>query len=128
VADNPATHLYEAHLCLLFAGTHCRRPTWLIVDSLMGGSGEAFDWKALRRGAVRQLEGLSTHGWLLAGGLTPETVAGKQSQSVDAAFYSADWHFMCLLPASSHPQKRQCFPAFSHATLPDRSQATHRDY
>ncbi|PSC74964.1 phosphoribosylanthranilate isomerase [Micractinium conductrix] len=52
----------------------CRQPHWLIVDGLQGGSGEAFDWQQLRRQAAG-FAASSTHGWLLAGGLTPETVA-----------------------------------------------------
>ncbi|EFN55247.1 hypothetical protein CHLNCDRAFT_11532, partial [Chlorella variabilis] len=49
-------------------------PRWLIVDSLQGGSGEAFDWRQLRA-AAPDLAQHSSHGWLLAGGLTPDTVA-----------------------------------------------------
>ncbi len=40
------------------------------MDSLKGGSGQAFDWKALKMPA-----GLSINGWLLAGGLRPANVA-----------------------------------------------------
>ena len=46
-----------------------RRPDWFLVDSMKGGSGEKFDWEA-----VRPPTG-SRHGWLLAGGLTDENVA-----------------------------------------------------
>ncbi|KAL4858962.1 N-(5'-phosphoribosyl)anthranilate isomerase 1 [Chlorella vulgaris] len=52
-----------------------RQPRWIIVDSLQGGSGEAFDWQQLRESAAASLEPLSSHGWLLAGGLTPDCVA-----------------------------------------------------
>lgn len=51
-----------------------RQPQWLIVDGLQGGSGEAFDWHQLRTQAA-ELTPHSSHGWLLAGGLTPDTVA-----------------------------------------------------
>lgn len=46
-----------------------RTVDWLLVDGQTPGSGEAYDWRALRvpRGASRR-------GWLLAGGLTPENV------------------------------------------------------
>ena len=44
---------------------------WLLVDSLKGGSGEAFDWENMAAPAA----GASTRGWLLAGGLTPDNVA-----------------------------------------------------
>lgn len=53
-----------------------RQPQWLIVDGLQGGSGEAFDWHQLRTQAA-ELTPHSSHGWLLAGGLTPDTVAGE---------------------------------------------------
>ena len=43
---------------------------WVVVDSLKGGSGKAFDWKALQMPSD-----LSTNGWLLAGGLRPANVA-----------------------------------------------------
>lgn len=46
-----------------------RRPDWYLVDSMKGGSGEAFDWDALE-----PPQG-SLHGWLLAGGLTDENVS-----------------------------------------------------
>ncbi|KAL4452784.1 hypothetical protein ABPG75_008446 [Micractinium tetrahymenae] len=51
-----------------------RQPQWLIVDGLQGGSGEAFDWRQLRTQAAG-LAPHSSHGWLLAGGLTPDSVA-----------------------------------------------------
>ncbi len=61
---------------MLFPATlGCRQPQWLIVDGLQGGSGEAFDWHQLRTQAAG-LAPHSSHGWLLAGGLTPESVAG----------------------------------------------------
>jgi phosphoribosylanthranilate isomerase len=46
-----------------------RTVDWLLVDGQTPGSGEAYDWRALRvpRGASRR-------GWLLAGGLSPENV------------------------------------------------------
>lgn len=46
------------------------------MDGLQGGSGESFDWHRLRQQAG-SFAPLSTHGWMLAGGLTPETVAGE---------------------------------------------------
>lgn len=46
-----------------------RRPDWYLVDSLKGGSGEAFDWDALE-----PPQG-SLHGWLLAGGLNDDNVS-----------------------------------------------------
>jgi phosphoribosylanthranilate isomerase len=44
-------------------------PTWILVDGAVGGSGETYDW-----GGVAAPTG-ATRGWLLAGGLTPDTVA-----------------------------------------------------
>ncbi|PRW61333.1 N-(5 -phosphoribosyl)anthranilate isomerase chloroplastic-like [Chlorella sorokiniana] len=52
----------------------CRQPHWIIVDSLQGGSGQAFDWAQLRQQAAG-FAPLASHGWLLAGGLTPDSVA-----------------------------------------------------
>lgn len=46
-----------------------RVPEWFLVDSMKGGSGEKFDWDA-----VRPPSG-SRHGWLLAGGLDHENVS-----------------------------------------------------
>lgn len=43
---------------------------WVVLDSLQGGSGEAFDWAAVRPPA-----GVATRGWLLAGGLSPDNVS-----------------------------------------------------
>lgn len=43
---------------------------WVVIDSMKGGSGQAFDWTALE-----VPEDLSTNGWLLAGGLNPANVA-----------------------------------------------------
>ncbi|KAK9853907.1 hypothetical protein WJX84_004542 [Apatococcus fuscideae] len=39
-----------------------RSVEWVVIDSLKGGSGQAFDWQALDVPAD-----LSTNGWLLAG-------------------------------------------------------------
>jgi phosphoribosylanthranilate isomerase len=44
-------------------------PDWYLVDSMKGGSGEKFDWHAVRPPAG------SKRGWLLAGGLTDENVS-----------------------------------------------------
>ena len=46
-----------------------RRPDWYLVDSMKGGSGESFDWAALKPPQN------SLHGWLLAGGLNDKNVA-----------------------------------------------------
>lgn len=46
-----------------------RLADYVLVDSLQGGSGEAFDWANL---SVPR--GVSSRGWILAGGLTPENV------------------------------------------------------
>lgn len=54
-----------------------RQPRWIIVDGLQGGSGEAFDWGRLREQAAA-FAPHSSHGWLLAGGLTPDSVAGER--------------------------------------------------
>ena len=54
----------------------CRQPHWLVVDGLQGGSGESFDWDELRLQAAG-FAAHSSHGWLLAGGLTPDSVAGE---------------------------------------------------
>lgn len=60
------------------------QPTYLLVDSLQGGSGKAFDWRQL---AVPEDE--STDGWLLAGGLHPgnvaQAVATAQPHGVDVS-------------------------------------------
>ena len=53
-----------------------RQPHWVIVDSLQGGSGQAFDWRELRAQAGG-FATLASHGWLLAGGLSPDSVAGR---------------------------------------------------
>ena len=47
-----------------------RTVDWVLLDSLQGGSGEAFDWHNLQPPV-----GISQQGWLLAGGLTPDNVA-----------------------------------------------------
>lgn len=44
---------------------------WVLLDSLKGGSGESFDWRALRPPVE-----FCSSGWLLAGGLGPHNVAG----------------------------------------------------
>lgn len=49
----------------------CRLVDWIILDSLQGGSGESFDWRALRPPAAS-----AARGWLLAGGLGLHNVAG----------------------------------------------------
>lgn len=46
-----------------------RSPDWLLVDGQQGGSGQAYDWHALKVPALGQ------RGWLLAGGLHPGNVA-----------------------------------------------------
>ena len=48
----------------------CPHAEWLIVDSPRGGSGEPFPYETLLA-----LRDAITKPWLLAGGLTPETVA-----------------------------------------------------
>lgn len=54
----------------LAAWRRCAAATWLLVDGPRGGGGERFDHDALRP-LVADLD----RPWLLAGGLTPETVA-----------------------------------------------------
>ncbi len=49
------------------------------MDSLQGGSGQAFDWRQLRQQAAG-FAPLATHGWLLAGGLTADSVAGEDGK------------------------------------------------
>ena len=59
------------HQLANMAGRELSRPVqWVLLDSLQGGSGQAFDWSNLQP----PLE-VCTAGWLLAGGLTPENVA-----------------------------------------------------
>lgn len=82
-------------LCL--ASTPRRQPAWLIVDSLQGGSGQAFDWAALQRSAANSLAGHSTHGWLLAGGLTPDSVAGGAAAAHLPPFSPAPCLLLLLL-------------------------------
>ena len=61
-----------------------RTVDWLLVDGVTPGSGEAYDWSALR-----VPKGASRRGWLLAGGLTPENVgaaiAAARPDGVDVA-------------------------------------------
>ncbi len=53
-------------------GGDLKRPVdWVLLDSLKGGSGEAFDWSRLHVPS-----GVSKNGWLLAGGLNPINVTG----------------------------------------------------
>ncbi|GFR43712.1 hypothetical protein Agub_g4822 [Astrephomene gubernaculifera] len=47
-----------------------RRPDWLLLDGVQGGSGQALDWRRLTVPA-----GEAVRGWLLAGGLQPGNVA-----------------------------------------------------
>ena len=42
----------------------------MLLDGMTGGSGETYDWAQ-----VRAPEGVSSKGWLLAGGLAPHNVA-----------------------------------------------------
>lgn len=49
-----------------------RRPDWIVVDGLQGGSGVALDWTKLHK---EKLDKLAVQGWLLAGGLHPGNVA-----------------------------------------------------
>ena len=42
----------------------------MLLDGMMGGSGEAYDWAQ-----VKAPEGIASKGWLLAGGLGPHNVA-----------------------------------------------------
>lgn len=51
-----------------------RRPAWLVVDGLKGGSGVKLDWAALRERSS-ELAREAERGWLLAGGLGPDNVA-----------------------------------------------------
>ncbi len=46
-----------------------RRPEWLLVDGLQGGSGQTVDWARLAVPAAA-----AARGWLLAGGLAPGNV------------------------------------------------------
>ena len=43
---------------------------WCLVDGVVAGSGETYDWHN-----VRPPKGVSRKGWLLAGGLDPTNVA-----------------------------------------------------
>jgi phosphoribosylanthranilate isomerase len=47
---------------------------WLLIDGTSPGSGQAFDWQGLQPPAE-----VASHGWFLAGGLTPENVADAVS-------------------------------------------------
>eukprot|EP00898_Chlorokybus_atmophyticus_P002062 jgi/Chlat1/2857/Chrsp194S03004 len=61
-----------------------RAINWLLIDGVVAGSGEAYDWQRLK---VPQ--DLSANGWLLAGGLHPDNVAdaiaAAQPDVVDVA-------------------------------------------
>lgn len=48
----------------------CVQPDCLLIDSMKGGSGQSFDWQALEVPVAE-----ASHGWLLAGGLSPANVA-----------------------------------------------------
>eukprot|EP00892_Ulva_mutabilis_P008007 jgi/Ulvmu1/5579/UM023_0116.1 len=58
-------------------GDDIRRPEFLLLDGMQGGSGQALDWAAMK---VPVHE--ATQGWLLAGGLSPDNVA-KAAGSAD---------------------------------------------
>ena len=82
-----------------------RQPHWLIVDGLQGGSGESFDWHQLHQQASGFGQ-LSSHGWLLAGGLTPDTVAGAHTagmvvECASCPAAAADPSLHCPHPLSS---------------------------
>ena len=53
-----------------------RTVDWLLVDGQAAGSGQAFDWRA-----VRVPRGASRRGWLLAGGLSPTNVGLALAQA-----------------------------------------------
>ena len=61
-----------------------RRVDWLLVDGINPGSGEAYDWTALQIP-----HGVSSKGWILAGGLNHtnvrEALATVQPAAVDVS-------------------------------------------
>ena len=69
---------------LFIAGQLFREVQWLLIDGVNAGSGEAYDWAA-----VRVPPGVSSRGWLLAGGLNPTNVgqvfAAAQPTAVDVS-------------------------------------------
>ena len=94
------THSNSLSVCLPPCLPAYRQPHWLIVDGLQGGSGESFDWHQLRH----QASGFgqhSSHGWLLAGGLTPDTVAGAEIARHGGVYVSVPC-ISCCLPPSLH--------------------------
>ena len=48
-----------------------RTVDWVLVDGVVAGSGETYDWNELKAP-----KGASRKGWILAGGLDPENVSG----------------------------------------------------
>ena len=44
---------------------------WLLIDGMVGGSGEVFDWRNLTAPSLTE----GQQGWLLAGGLSQHNVA-----------------------------------------------------
>jgi phosphoribosylanthranilate isomerase len=62
-----------------FRAVRCQcmgRPVeWVLVDGMVGGSGDKFDWSALQ--PPRQV---GQRGWFLAGGLGPQNVADAVGQ------------------------------------------------
>lgn len=53
----------------------CRPVEWVLVDGIVGGSGEKFDW-----GNLESPRHVAQHGWFLAGGLGPHNVAEAVQQ------------------------------------------------
>ena len=47
-----------------------RTVDWVLVDGVVAGSGETYDWNELKAP-----KGASRKGWILAGGLDPENVS-----------------------------------------------------
>lgn len=47
----------------------CALVDWILVDSAKGGSGKGFNWSQFKLPPIR-----SKHGWLLAGGISPDNV------------------------------------------------------
>lgn len=59
----------------MYTTLQCRSVEWVLVDGIVGGSGEKFDWANLQ--PPKQV---AQRGWFLAGGLGPYNVADAVQQ------------------------------------------------
>jgi phosphoribosylanthranilate isomerase len=74
-AAGKATCPTPAQVCAA-AGMPVRTPEWVLVDGVVGGSGEAYEWSGVDPSTADH----AAEGWLLAGGLGPANVAAAVSK------------------------------------------------